>query len=248
MPACTDHEGFVIKSGDSRLWRFTDFPKFVSLISKGALHFCRSDRFNDPFEGSYGTYNSTQRPHVYSHMKTKDVDNMLTQFTRITTQLRQWTYVNCWHANVYESAAMWSLYSATDDSVAIETTFDKLTNVLPDRVVLGYVNYIDYDTEWLPEGNMLYPFTHKRKSFEHEKEVRAIIQELPPSDGSVDLGVYNGKLVEEVSVSLNDLITVIHVSPSASPWFVDMVRDVSKKYNISANVQQSSLYSNANLK
>ena len=31
-----------------------------------------------------------------------------------------------------------------------------------------------------PEGNTFYPYLHKRKGFEHEKEIRAIVQEIPP--------------------------------------------------------------------
>ena len=40
-----------------RLWRYMDFTKFVSLIATKKLFFCRSDRFDDPFEGSYSKAN-----------------------------------------------------------------------------------------------------------------------------------------------------------------------------------------------
>lgn len=45
--------------------------------------------------------------------------------------------------------------------------------------MIGLVKYIDYDKDVFPLDNTFYPFTHKRKSFEHEREVRFLIQNLP---------------------------------------------------------------------
>ena len=37
---------------DAILWRYMDFTKFVALLEMRALFFARSDKLNDPFEGS----------------------------------------------------------------------------------------------------------------------------------------------------------------------------------------------------
>jgi hypothetical protein len=34
---------------------------------------------------------------------------------------------------------------------------------------------VHYETSWIPESNPLFPFIYKRLSFEHEREIRAII-------------------------------------------------------------------------
>lgn len=44
-----------------------------------------------------------------------------------------------------------------------------------------------------------------------------------------------------VPVTLDTLIEVVHVSPAAEPWWVDVVRDVCLRYGISAEVRQSDL-------
>jgi hypothetical protein len=98
-------------------------------------------------------------------------------------------------------------------------------------------------SEWLPEGNSFYPFTHKRKSFEHEREVRAVIQELPSNDNGIEVGKQNNRLGTSVPIILNDLITTIHVAPTAPAWLADLVAEVSSKYAISAAVRKSDLYS-----
>jgi hypothetical protein len=122
-----------------------DFTKFVSLISSGSLFFCRADLFKDPFEGSYSKANVALRPQVYKGMPEEQLGKMMAQMARFAKWVREWTYINCWHTNEYESAAMWDLYAKTNEAVAIETSYGKLKNVLPENVFLGCVKYIDYN-------------------------------------------------------------------------------------------------------
>lgn len=42
---------------DIKLWRYIDFTKLVSLLSREQLFFSRADKFADPFEGSASTVN-----------------------------------------------------------------------------------------------------------------------------------------------------------------------------------------------
>jgi len=244
MPAKTDHPSFIQpQNQDSRLWRYMGFTKFVSLISSGSIFLCRADLFKDPFEGSYSKANVALRPQVYKDMPSEQLGTMMAQMASFAKWVREWTYINCWHANEFESAAMWDLYAKTNEAVAIETTYQKLKDALPEKVFLGLVKYIDYEKEWLPEGNSFYPFTHKRKSFEHEKEVRAVIQELPSKEKKVEVGKQNNQPGVSVPVLLNDLITAIYVAPTAPAWLAELVTDVSIKYGLSATVRKSDLYS-----
>lgn len=244
MTATTEHPCFIQpQNNDSKLWRYMDFTKFVSLASSGNLYFCRSDMFEDPFEGSYPKANVVLRPQVYKDMPKEHLGKMMAQQAWFAKWAREWTYINCWHANEYESAAMWNLYAKTNEAVAIETSYQKLKNVLPEKAYLGHVKYIDYESEWMPEGNAFYPFIHKRKSFEHENEVRAVIQDFPSNDNIIELSNKNSQYGTTVPINLNDLITIIHVAPTAPAWFADLVADVSAKYEISAVVRKSDLYS-----
>lgn len=242
--AKTDHPCFVQpQNEDCRLWRYMDFTKFVSLISSKSLFFCRADLFKDPFEGSYSKANVALRPHVYKDMPSEQLGKMMEQMSSFAKWVREWTYISCWHANEYESAAMWDLYAKTNEAVAIETTYRKLKSVLPDKAFLGLVKYIDYESEWLPEGNTFYPFMHKRKSFEHEKEVRAVIQDLPTTDKGVEVGKKNNQMGINIPVVLNDLISGIHVAPTSPVWLAELLAEVSAKYDVSASVKKSDLYS-----
>lgn len=162
MTAQTNHPAFPQpKDPNIRIWRYMDFTKYVFMLETSSLYFARADMLGDPFEGSYSKVNIQLRPIVYkdAQLPLRVFDDMV----RFTRWVREWTYVNCWHMNEYESAAMWRLYAKSSDAIAIQTAYAKLAACLPNEVFLGAVQYIDYEKDWFLEGNILYPFMYKRR-------------------------------------------------------------------------------------
>lgn len=43
---------YEVPDKDSRLWRYMDFTKYVSMLSTSGLYFSRADSFDDHFEGA----------------------------------------------------------------------------------------------------------------------------------------------------------------------------------------------------
>ena len=84
-------------------------------------------------------------------------------------------YANCWHLNEHESAAMWNRYSRDAAPIAIQSTFKRLRYSLSNDINIGLINYIDYEKESVPSSNYFNYFLHKRKCFEYECELRALI-------------------------------------------------------------------------
>lgn len=225
-----------------------DISKLVALLVDKAIFFPRSDRFEDPFEGSL--------PRKFrEHMEQMAIENsrinpdtdatMLRQsYIEIYQQMRQQVYVSCWHMSKFESAALWTVYAKAGDAVCIRSTFAKLAALLPFQVEAGKVKYIDYDTETFDHLNNLYsPFIHKRMSFAHDSEVRALIT---PSfmNGPVDMPL-GGKLVNggvTVPVDLNALLDGILVSPTSSAWFKQTVESLVREFGVHAPVTKSDLY------
>lgn len=238
MAATTTHPAFQQPAnGDGTLWRYMDFTKYVDVLHTNSLFFSRADRFDDPFEGSYSRANKAMRPQVY-----KGVDKSLHEHLgRFSRWVRQWTLVQCWHMNDGESAAMWKLYAQSNEAVAIQSSYAKLVEVLPEDVFVGRVAYIDYEKDWLPEGNTFYPFLHKRKSFEHESEVRAIKQELPSEDDKLLADATNREPGLRVSVDVAQLVERVLVAPTAPDWFLEIVVGVTRKYGFGFPVVRSSL-------
>jgi hypothetical protein len=164
-------------------------------------------------------------------------ESWLEQYGKILEWNRQWVYVNSWHMNEYESAAMWRLYARTNEAIAVQSSYARLCECLPSKVHLasdnvaevytGEVQYIDYETDWLPEGNLFYPIVHKRKSFEHEREMRAVIQDATPGGNMAMENLRTGCLV---GVSLEELVEAVYVAPTAPAWFRDLVGAITHKY------------------
>ena len=169
---------------DAVLWRYMDFTKFVSLLDKGALFFARADKLGDPFEGYIpNAIRAKAREFFEGHR-----DRYQTMLKSIKESAR-FMLISCWHESDYESAAMWKLYSKDDNGIAIRTDFVSLKNGLTssEDIFIGRIDYIDYGADSLPHNDRLSAFLCKRKSFEHEHEVRAIIPSMPSENGMIDL-------------------------------------------------------------
>jgi hypothetical protein len=81
--------------------------------------------------------------------------------------------------NQGESIAMWSLYNSGSEGVAVQTTVGQLKVALrhdPRITLIGRVTYLDYERDTMINSlNTISPLMHKRRSFQHEAEVRALI-------------------------------------------------------------------------
>lgn len=234
------------------LWRYLDFAKYVAMLSTGALHFARADTLGDPFEGSMSRANLERRPDWYG-----DGHVQITRaFSESLPRRSKRTYINCWHMSEFESAAMWSLYVHEGRGVAIRTTFDRLCESFRtgDRIYVGGVIYVDYGNDVIPESNTFYPFMHKQHSYEHEREIRAIL----PDDGYIAKDSRGNPIVDRnghqredpsyvgppgrlVPVDLTSLIDAIYVAPYTPDWVVEVLREVTERFGQSFDMRRSSL-------
>jgi hypothetical protein len=224
-----------------RLWRYMNFTKYVAMLDSGGLYFARADKFADPFEGSLSPINVKLREAI--PISDSAQAELSANVSRTYREMRRWMYINCWHESDYESAAMWSQYAGQRGAIAIETTAKNLREQLPEDVLLSRVAYHDYDASAIPEGNLFFPFLHKRKSFEHEHEVRAIRWKVPPvpAETAINFGADNPEEGVTVPVALASLIVFVHVSPSAPAWTLELVSNVTKRYGFSFPVTRSAL-------
>lgn len=239
---------YQVPESHSILWRYMDFAKYVSLLSNSALHFTRTDCFSDPYEGAKGIrknkekwdtfYRETFR-HALNHLppgcEKKSPEDIEENVNRLINELesggkarRLSTYVNCWHENEHESEAMWKLYSSYfENAVAVKTTYGRLYRACgrDPSIKIGRVQYVDLETQFADINGA---FWRKRKAFQHEREVRAILMDRDCPDPG-----------KNIKVDLNVLIEDIYVSPIAPKWFIDVVNDINTKYGLEVRIQTS---------
>ncbi|MFC7069504.1 hypothetical protein [Halobaculum lipolyticum] len=240
-----------------------DFTKFVSMLESRSLYFPRADKLEDPFEGSLTAEQVGHRKDSLEGYPNEWIEELLPKFRRICTRH---TFLNCWHMNDGESAAMWDLYLKADQGICIESTYESLIESIDDEqdIFVSKIQYIDYESRippgWGADGHIgdtITPFTHKRTSYEHEQELRAIIHDLPwhSEEGereitpdeirSSDLDESAYEPGRSVNVDLSELIEGIHVSPESDKWIRDLLVDVCEKYEIDPDlVAQSKIGEN----
>lgn len=126
---------------------------------------------------------------------------------------------------------MWKLYvSNLNEGIAIKSTYSKLYRSLKKdpAISIGQVNYIDFNGSFTGVNES---FWYKRKSFEHEKEVRAIIRDRKA----------NNEFGLSIPVDLNILIEKVYVSPTSQKWFRELIESVMKKYEINKKIMTSEM-------
>jgi len=248
-----EHPCFPQPEPAAKLWRYMSLAKLVSLLDTRCLHFARSDQLGDPFEGSWAR-NQPTRNSLDTRWRPIEPE-VAAKMRKLEWQiLRESMAINCWHRSDWESAAMWSQYA--NAGIAIQTTFAGLTAALPQEsgdsknshhVFVGLVKYIDYESASVPEGNVYWPFMHKRESFSHEREVRAVIfrtkdgMAQASEDTHRDTGLGFQSDGVHVPVDLESLVSLVYVSPASPVWFVDAVRSVLVRFGIEVDVNHSTL-------
>lgn len=228
------HSGIITPADETQLWRYMSIEKYLFLVAKSQLYFCRADKFRDPWEGVL--------PKLVSD-EIKQVEFGDTVLQSISA-LQKTMFVNCWHAANHESAAMWDAYGHTNGAIAIMSTVGRLKHAISkasEGIHLGSVQYEDYENGNYNRGNTLKAYFTKRKSFSHEQEVRALFWWTGSRGKPLDFNQAPENF--QISIDTHSLIERVFVSPTSGTWLVEIISDLTKHYcGKKVPVKRSSLY------
>jgi hypothetical protein len=148
-------------------------------------------------------------------------------------------HVSCWTA-WDESEGMWRLYCNDDGirgrGVAIQTTLEALeASVAPHKLIVSPITYRYYhDADRRPFNDELDVFMHKRKGFQHEREVR-LLRYDEAHYHSLLPDWQNGEMPKPMPANLPDYIFLdwrpeeviqkITISPYADDAYEGVVRE-----------------------
>ena len=92
----------------TRVWRYMDLPKLISILDKRQLFLSRLDKLNDPHEGSVPRMISSEDLKLYWKELWKELDlpqDFIEDLAKIILEIRQCmpaaTYVSCWHLSLH---------------------------------------------------------------------------------------------------------------------------------------------------
>lgn len=237
-----EHSNLKLPDNSKKIWRYMNFTKFLNLIDSESLFFCRADKFPDKWEGVFPKKMIEKFGLMEKTIPSDDGKESSPCEWQREKEFRS-HLINCWHLSDVESDAMWKLYSGNDCGIAIQSTIQRFKDSFKktdERVWIGMVEYEDFNT-WQPENrhfnwgvsNILKTFFMKRKGFEHENEIRAIINKAYEKH-KCEIGIY-------AKVDLNKLIENIYISPISEDWFKELVENVARKYNYKFKINKSDL-------
>ena len=257
----------ITPEDEDTLWRYVSFEQFVSMLKTNSLFFAKADKFKDPYEGFMPRRileNFKQRL-LHSDIPEKIIERIMKE----NEVYRRYILCNCWHQNVVESMAMWDKYHMRNSGVVIKTTVGKMKNSLSGEcgVYIGKIVYIDNENDndqylknLLDLGRnigirvteiLLYsPYFRKRKEYEHEQEVRLIVDIVPAADVPADVPLetfLKNELPDmcdtgiPVNIDVSTLIDEVIISPYSESWVTKTVQSVVDKYGFNFEVNPSTL-------
>lgn len=248
---------------ETKLWRYMSFAKFVALLHQKELVLTPVYMFDDPYEGAGGkeknrgkfakalvdyTWDKVALQIKGLQVTKEDLQKYMSEYINAASDMgksnRYFTFVNCWHENEVESEAMWKLYTAGQpDGIAIQTTYGALKKAIDDsEVQIGRVTYNNYETAFLPGDSY---FWYKRKSFEHEREVRVMIEATDEQRKEFTKIYEKNGFTLTHPVDLDMLIQNVYVSPYASDWVKEVVEEELKSCGLSKPVLSSKMNDDA---
>jgi len=242
-------EMFEPVSSTTIIWRYMSLVNFIDLLKNRELYFSSVKNFllNDPWEGSFRNLINNDALDINSKLSEEDLKI-------VRDILTERTYVNCWHINETDSDAMWKIYSK-NKGVAITSFVKSLKQVLiesNEKFIVGKIKYETIDKKEFILGNTYEPFFRKRKSFEHEREFRAIfwnhhtiLKEILFSsiDKHINIKLLNPTRFKKFKIDVNRLISKIYLHPQYKLSEVEIIKDLIKKYEYEFDVEKSYLLS-----
>jgi len=234
MAADTKHPVFLQPAAmNAKVWRYMDFTNYIWTLECSALYFSRIDLLGDPFEGTTTAASNAAimksldwPPGSEQRQKDWSAGN-----AKLRRDARRGIFVNCWHMNDHESEALWRLYAKTDQAIAIQSSYSRLVDAFDASVIIGAVRYTGHDDAVFP-SDALWPAAHKRLSFKHENEIRAL--KFAMDDGNEPPG--HGVLVD-----LAKLVERVYVSPNCPSWYEKLAERLTQRYGYAFPITKSRL-------
>jgi len=230
---------------DARIWRYLDFAQFVWLLDRRRLAFPHCTRMEDPFEGSTPRAEIERletRIAAAAPAEHRSIEDGIARLRTLAREFREGYFISSWHANDVESEAMWKLFAASQNAVALQSTFARLRDALPPYVGVGFVRYIDDNADMLPSLDPFEWIMHKRKSFAHERGVRAVASlDTPEALGGNQIRKSADKAAYYPEIDVAKLVEAVHVHPLGEEWFFDLVKRIVARFGFDLPVRRSEL-------
>ncbi len=245
---------------ETYLWRYMSLDKFIDLIKTQSIYFATNTQLitGDPYEGALFFFTNVL------FCLDSDYQNKKVEYNNLAKPLVQWledtktlnisskisnirnnTFINCWHINEDENYLMWQSYAHKKGDIAIVSDIESLIEAIETDIDIEAikVNYSskDFNKEMSSITNINYgrdndlknlikiSSKYKKEPFKNENELRLIFQ--------LD---NNNNFNQKIKVNLDKLIKYIYVSPSSSntekQTIINLLKPLIQQNKINSNI------------
>lgn len=190
------------------LWRYFSYERLRDLLISEELFFAHLPSFSDGREGSL---TARTRQHLFNWFV-----NHGSEPTKAMREVAEYEkchaqfYVSCWHMNNGESYLMWKAYA--DSGFAVQTNFGRVQtsfNNFPGVISGGVVEYVDFERDITPAGNVFNHVITKDLPYTDEREFRLFFWQPDPRNQNVVLELQGSR----IRVDLRMLIERVYINP-----------------------------------
>jgi hypothetical protein len=132
------HSSPVIYPKDNyQVVKYMDLTKFVSLLQRKSLFFCRLDKLEDHFEGTTSKSNWKRRFDFFAtqHLRSSKIPKLsedeihknVEEYFDGDRKMKSLNTICCWNISNSESAALWKIYSDFNQGIMLTS---KVTSLL----------------------------------------------------------------------------------------------------------------------
>jgi len=229
---------YAYRGSDTTIRRYLHPDKFIDLVRSGELHFAPASKMtSDPEEGYFTLADQRLREERLKGIGFGSLELNLARkaWDTIAGSNAKAVVLSCWSMGPEEDPRMWSDYAhSSPDAVALETTVHALQRALGVEFMAAPVQYIDRDTELIPNSTQdtFEPFFFKGREFAWERELRFV--------GNMEMGKRLGS-PRRVRVQPSRVPVRFIVAPNAPAGRLDEVCALLAQWEPGLEVCASSL-------
>ncbi len=203
-----------------RLWRYMSGARLQDLLQTGEIFLTNLPALEDQHEGALTT---RARESLANWFQLQNRCSRATAYAEADKYQdnRKEFYVNCWHMNENESYLMWKAYG--DRGYAVQTTFERVQCAFEasnSAITGGTVQYVDFDRDLTPVGNVFNHVATKDTPYTDEREFRLVFWGVDPRNAGTPR-LSNGV---RVPVNVKMLVRTVVPSPFAAPMDAELER------------------------
>lgn len=213
------------------LKRVMPLDTFRRVLDSRSLYFSPASNFEDELEGKYTEQDHAARDNQLVNWGFRKAGRITAREAKTIGENHnaKATVISCWTKAQTLSDRIWTEYSRSQNSIAIQSSIDDLRNAIGTEFLFIPVRYID-EADSTPKNHSIEPFFFKRRErFSWEDELRIV--------GNMEIGKRIG-LPRLVPVNLQDVISRIILPPTSSEEYQSQIQEILNEKELTIPVEK----------